>query len=165
MCMDLNITTEKGKECLVVSLHTNRCMLVSLISCNFGSIAFARFTNSCTHWNLKWFERFQALPVFDISLLTLSFHPEPNMRLRNTSMDGPAGSQLFEDTSGAAAGSHTGYRLWGLAVQADVRRDIKLLIQKLHFTHTHSDPALVESLYFMNYTFWMYILSHCTVDI
>lgn len=39
------------------------------------------------------------------------------MRLRNTSVDGPGGSQLFEDTSGAAAGSYAG---WGLAVQADV---------------------------------------------
>ncbi|TMS07766.1 protein YIF1B isoform X1 [Larimichthys crocea] len=34
---------------------------------------------------------------------------QPNMRLRNTSTDSPDGSQLFEDTSGSAAASQTGY--------------------------------------------------------
>ncbi|KAM8769176.1 protein YIF1B isoform 1-T1 [Acanthopagrus schlegelii] len=34
---------------------------------------------------------------------------QPNMRLRNTSVDGPGDSQLFEDTSGAAAGAQAGY--------------------------------------------------------
>lgn len=42
-------------------------------------------------------------------VITLSIYAEPAMRLRNTSMDGPGGSQLFEDTSGAAAGTHAGY--------------------------------------------------------
>lgn len=40
----------------------------------------------------------------------LVFHPEPAMRLRNPSMDGSGGSQLFEDTSSGAVGSHTAYR-------------------------------------------------------
>ncbi|XP_068612890.1 protein YIF1B-like isoform X1 [Brachionichthys hirsutus] len=33
----------------------------------------------------------------------------PNMRLRNASPDNPGGSRLFEDTSAAAAGSHSGH--------------------------------------------------------
>lgn len=47
---------------------------------------------------------------FNISHSILSCHPEPNMRLRNSSMDGSDGSQLFEDTSGAGPGSQSGYR-------------------------------------------------------
>ncbi|XP_029373908.1 protein YIF1B isoform X2 [Echeneis naucrates] len=38
------------------------------------------------------------------------FRQQPNMRLRNSSMDGSDGSQLFDDTSGAGSGSQTGYR-------------------------------------------------------
>lgn len=38
---------------------------------------------------------------------TLSFNPEPAMRLRNTSIDGPGGGQLFEDTSGPDTGGQT----------------------------------------------------------
>lgn len=35
-------------------------------------------------------------------------YSEPNLRLRNPSMDSPGGSELFEDTSGAVARSYMG---------------------------------------------------------
>ncbi|XP_042271046.1 protein YIF1B isoform X3 [Thunnus maccoyii] len=35
---------------------------------------------------------------------------QPNMRQRNSTMDGSDGSQLFEDTSGVGLGAQTGYR-------------------------------------------------------
>nr|XP_046244806.1 protein YIF1B isoform X2 [Scatophagus argus] len=45
----------------------------------------------------------------DYTTTQSGFRQQPNMRLRNTSMDSPGGSQLFEDTSGAAAGSPAAY--------------------------------------------------------
>lgn len=50
------------------------------------------------------------LLLFEISLTGLFLHAEPNMRMGNSSMDGTDGSQLFEDTSGVAAGPQAGYR-------------------------------------------------------
>lgn len=64
--------------------------------------------NVCTCQTLD--HNHSTLWPFVSPLVTLSFHSEPAMRLRNPSMDASGGSQLFEDTSGAAAGSHTGYR-------------------------------------------------------
>lgn len=37
-------------------------------------------------------------------------YSDPNMRLRNTSIDGSDGSQLFDDTSGATPASQMGYK-------------------------------------------------------
>ncbi|KAE8295388.1 Protein YIF1B YIP1-interacting factor-like protein B [Larimichthys crocea] len=45
----------------------------------------------------------------DYTAAQSGFRQQPNMRLRNTSTDSPDGSQLFEDTSGSAAASQTGY--------------------------------------------------------
>lgn len=47
------------------------------------------------------------------------------MRLRNSVTDAADGSQLFEDTSGAAPGSQAGYR-WGgdLPVRVELNIDI-----------------------------------------
>ncbi|KAF3847806.1 hypothetical protein F7725_020834 [Dissostichus mawsoni] len=43
---------------------------------------------------------------------------EPNMRMGNSSMDGTDGSQLFEDTSGVAAGPQAGYSNQQAGLQA-----------------------------------------------
>ncbi|XP_058490809.1 protein YIF1B isoform X2 [Solea solea] len=47
------------------------------------------------------------------------FRQHPNMRLRNSSVDGSDGSQLFEDTSGAGPGSQMGNRNKQAGPQAD----------------------------------------------
>ncbi|XP_034556256.1 protein YIF1B isoform X2 [Notolabrus celidotus] len=46
----------------------------------------------------------------DYTATQSGFRQQPNMRLRNSSMDGSDGNQLFEDTSGATPGSQAGYR-------------------------------------------------------
>ncbi|CAJ1065604.1 Hypothetical predicted protein [Xyrichtys novacula] len=45
----------------------------------------------------------------DYTATQSGFRQQPNMRLRNSSMDGSEGSQLFEDTSRATPGSQAGY--------------------------------------------------------
>ncbi|KAK2847138.1 hypothetical protein Q5P01_010137 [Channa striata] len=45
----------------------------------------------------------------DYTATQSGFRQQPNVRLRNSSMDGSDGSQLFEDTSGTGSRSQTGY--------------------------------------------------------
>lgn len=78
------------------------------------------------------------LLLSDVSLspTTPSFHPESNMRLRSSPADASDGSQLFEDTSGAAPAAQTGYR-WGPDLRLGVKPSCRQsLIQKWHFTRT-----------------------------
>ncbi|KAI4815495.1 hypothetical protein KUCAC02_005637 [Chaenocephalus aceratus] len=54
----------------------------------------------------------------DYTATQSGFRQQPNMRMGNSSMDGTDGSQLFEDTSGVAAGPQAGYSNQQAGLQA-----------------------------------------------